>query len=131
MLDETEELMEELPFDEASFMARDLRENPEREYDFDGHRKQLEVYRKRVEEGIEILQEEKQCRERYDQRLAEVDRRREEQDRAERERIQAEQLLEQKRSELTEQYYSWSRGNAELSPDRRSPSVTDPGGASV
>lgn len=76
MLDETEELMEELPFDEASFMARDLRENPEREYDFDGHRKQLEVYRKRVEEGIEILQEEKQCRERYDQRLAEVDRRR-------------------------------------------------------
>lgn len=42
MLDETEELMEELPFDEASFMARDLRENPEREYDFDGHRKQLE-----------------------------------------------------------------------------------------
>lgn len=115
MLDETEELMEELPFDEASFMARDLRENPEREYDFDGHRKQLEVYRKRVEEGIEILQEEKQCRERYDQRLAEVDRRREERDRAERERIQAEQLLEQKRSELTEQYYSWSRGNAELS----------------
>lgn len=108
MLDETEELMEELPFDEASFMARDLRENPEREYDFDGHRKQLEVYRKRVEEGIEILQEEKQCRERYDQRLAEVDRRREERDRAERERIQAEQLLEQKRSELTEQYYSWS-----------------------
>lgn len=105
----------ELPFDEASFMARDLRENPEREYDFDGHRKQLEVYRKRVEEGIEILQEEKQCRERYDQRLAEVDRRREERDRAERERIQAEQLLEQKRSELTEQYYSWSRGNAELS----------------
>lgn len=61
------------------------------------------------------LNEEKQCQERYDQRFAEVDRRREERDRAERERIQAEQLLEQKRSELTEQYYSWSRGNTELS----------------
>ena len=115
LLTESEEQMEDLPFDETSFMLRELREDPEREYDFEGHRKQLEVYRKKVEDGIKILLEEKQWQERYDQRLADVDRSREERDRAERERIQTEQLLEQKRSELTEQYYSWSRGNEELS----------------
>ena len=115
LLDETEEQMEGLPFDEASFMTQELKADLEREYDFEGHRRQLEVYRKKVEAGTLVLQEEKQCQERYDRRLEDVDNRRQERDQAERDRLQAEQLLDQKKSELTEQYYSWSRNNTELS----------------
>lgn len=109
LLDETEEQMEGLPFDEASFMTQELKADLEQEYDFEGHRRQLEVYRKKVEAGTLVLQEEKQCQERYDRRLEDVDSRRQERDQAERDRLQAEQLLDQKKSELTEQYYSWSR----------------------
>ncbi len=115
LLNETEEEMESLPFDEASFMAAELKEDPEREYDFEGHRRQLEIYRKKVEEGIAVLREEKQWQERYDRRLEDLDGRRKERDQAERDRIQAEQSLEQQKSELTEQYYRWSRANSELS----------------
>lgn len=119
--DEAEELLTkmqedvmQLPFDEASFMEKELKASPETAYDFPGHEKLLEAYTQKIQDGIRALKEEKTCQERYDAELKNLDEQREERDRAERERLQQERQLEEIREELVENCYRWENGNQEL-----------------
>lgn len=110
-LEEMEECLEEVPFDDFAFMKKELTEAPEQEYAFSGHAQLLSEYTKRVESGREVLSEESECRKRYDGKQQEVDERWKEQEQKERECRQCEKLLEETKDEIIERFYQWDRQN--------------------
>lgn len=110
-LEEMEECLEEVPFDEFAFMKKELIEAPEQEYAFSGHSQMLSEYTKRVESGREVLSEERDSKERYDRKQQEVDERRKEQEQKERECRQCEKLLEEAKDEIIEKFYQWDKQN--------------------
>ena len=114
LLEEMQETVEEIPFDEAVFMVQELQKEPGTAYDFVGHEKLLEDYREKVQNGIRILKEEQEIQGRYDTELKNLDERKKERDQAERERIQAEHQLQDIQEELIEQCFRWERSNREL-----------------
>ena len=113
-LEEMESSIEEVPFDEFSFMKEELLKNTEEEYEFWAHTKQLQDYKKKVEEGKNALQEEQGCRERYDKIQQELDQTTEEKDKRERNFKQQERLLQEVKSEAVEHFYEWERANTRL-----------------
>lgn len=114
-LEEMEEEIENIPFDEFSFMKKELEEKERREYSFVSHGQLLKTYTEKVEKGKEGLIEEKNCQEKYDRYLKELDLAKEERNAAEREVQQYENLLQETKAELTEQVYLWAKGNQQLS----------------
>lgn len=114
LLEAMQEDMEQLPFDESSFLQKELLEHPQQPCDFPAHERLLEDYRKKVQDGVRVLREEQRLQQQYDADLKRLDERREQRDRAEREKIQLERQLQQIREELIEQGYLWERGNQEL-----------------
>ena len=58
-LDELETLTEGTAFEESAFFVKELKEAQGKEFLFDTHVNEAEIYRKKVEKGIHILQEEK------------------------------------------------------------------------
>lgn len=114
LLEEMQEDVEQIPFDEAVFMVQELQKVPEEAYDFAAHEKLLEGYHQKVQDGIQILKQAKEVQERYDTELRNLDERRSDRDRAERERTQAERQLREIQEELIEQCYQWERENREL-----------------
>lgn len=111
---EMEELMEDVPFDDFTFLKKELKEKPEEEQEFESHLKLLKEYVKRVENGKEILLEEKNYREKYDQKLQEVDECRRRQEEKEREYRQYENLLQEAKDEFIERFYLWEKQNNQL-----------------
>lgn len=109
-----EEVLLDVPFDEFSFMRKELTEEPEKEYSFQSHTRLLAEYVKRVDSGREALLQEKSCQERYDGKLKELDECRNKQETKERECRQLEALLEETRSETIEKLYHWERENVIL-----------------
>lgn len=114
LLEEMEEEIEPLPFDEGAFLAKELKEAPGDAYDFSAHSQMLEQYMQKVSAGVQILKEEKQCQQRYDEQLKALDGLHMERDRAERERIQLERQLQEIKEELVENCYRWEKENQEL-----------------
>lgn len=110
-LEEMEEKIEDVPFDEFTFMKKELTAEPEKEYAFTSHTKLLSEYMKRVESGREALLREQSCRERYDRKLQELDEVRSEQEQRERECRQFENLLYETKNEVIEKFYQWENQN--------------------
>ena len=113
-IEEMESEIEEIPFDEFSFMKGDILNEKEAAYNFSSHNQLLNSYTQKVEHGREVLLEENTHREKYDGYLKELDICREEQNRAEKELSQYENLLAETKAELTEQVYIWEKENQEL-----------------
>lgn len=116
-LDEMEEEMEDIPFDEFSFLRKELLEDRNLSYSFSSHNALLKNYTEKVEEGKEGLKEEKNCQDRYDRYLKELDICQQQRDQAERTVQQYEKLLQEVKSELTEKIYVWAHENQELKPE--------------
>ncbi|MCI6551928.1 MAG: TIGR02680 family protein [Lachnospiraceae bacterium] len=110
-LEEMEEYIEDVPFEEFAFMEKELTAEPEKEYDFASHGKLLSEYMKRVETGRDALLEEQGCRERYDRKQQELDEYHREQEQKEREWRQCENLLCEIRDEVIEKFYQWEKRN--------------------
>lgn len=72
-LEEMEQIITEVPFDEFAFMKEEINQKPGEEYEFGAHCKQLRDYKNRVEAGRNVLIEEKNGRERYDKVQQELD----------------------------------------------------------
>lgn len=108
---EMEETLQDIPFDEFAFLKKELEEEPGREYNFSGHIQLLTEYTKRVEQGKEILSEEKNCQERFSQKQQELDECRGEQEQKERECRQYEAQLHETKNEVVEKFYLWERSN--------------------
>lgn len=113
-LEEMEETMEEVSFDEFSFLKKELCEAPNQPYSFQGHNQLLDDYVQKVEAGKAVLTEEKNIKERYSRFLKELDEYHEERNQAEKELLQYENLLHETKAELTEDIYRWERDNQEL-----------------
>ncbi len=113
-LEEMETELEEIPFDEFTFLKNDILQDREKEQSFSSHHQLLNDYTKKVEQGKEALLEEKNSQEKYDRCLLELDVCREERNLAEKEMQQYENLLHETKSELTEQMYLWEKQNQEL-----------------
>ena len=109
--------MDGVPFDDFSFMKEELCEKKEEEYSFDAHRKLLKDYTKKVEQGKQLLLEEKAVQERYSTFLQDLDQYQDERNKAERELLQYENQLHEIRQELIEQIYKWNQQNEELHPE--------------
>ncbi len=114
ILTEMETLMEDVPFDDFAFLKKELLEKPEEEQEFQSHTKLLKEYEKRVENGRQILLEEKTRRERYDQKQQAVDECRGRQEEKEREYRQYETLLQEAKDEFIEKFYLWEKQNSQL-----------------
>lgn len=110
-LEEMEEVIEDIPFDEFSFLKQELAEEPEKEYAFTSHTRLLSEYTKRVESGRDVLLEEQSCQRNYDRKLQELDECRSEQEQKERECRQYENLLHETRDETIEKIYLWEKQN--------------------
>ncbi len=113
-LAEMEETLEDVPFDEFSFMKAELTEKMEEEYAFQGHIQLLTEYTKRVESGREAIQKAENFKERYDKKLQEVDECRDRQEKKERECRQCEKLLSETIDEAIERFYLWEKENEQL-----------------
>lgn len=116
-LNEMEELLLDIPFDEFSFMKKEIEERPKETYNFQAHSRLLQIYTGQVEEGIAILEKERQYEERYSQLLLEIDELNKEREHSEKEVRQYENLLLEVKGELTEKIYQWVRDNKELKPE--------------
>lgn len=114
-IEEMEDELEDVPFDEFSFLKKELLEDKNPDYSFESHVQLLKRYTEQAERGKEGLTEEKNCQEKYDRYLKELDLCQAERNGAEREVQQYERLLQETKAELTEQVYLWERSNEELS----------------
>lgn len=112
--EEMEDIMEDIPFDEYSFLKKELTAEPEKEYAFSGHNRLLSEYIKRVESGRDALLEEQSCQRNYDRKLQELDECRSGQEQKERECRQYEKLLYETREEVIERFYQWEKQNEQL-----------------
>jgi len=113
-LSEMEEALDEVPFDEYAFLKKELLEDPQKEQAFQSHDQMLADYTKKVEQGREVLLEEKNCQERYDRNLQELDVIRSRQEQKERECYQYETLLQETKDEWIEKFYQWEKENDQL-----------------
>lgn len=113
-LEEMEEVLADIPFDEFAFLKKELTEEPEKEYGFESHIQLLGEYTDRVEKGAEALQRERSCQEGYDRKLLELDQCRGKQEQKERECRQYATLLQDTKDELIEKFYQWEKNNSQL-----------------
>lgn len=113
-LAEMEETLGDIPFDDFTFLKKELLEEPQKEQAFQSHSRLLGEYVKRVEKGREVLFEEKSRQENYDKKLQEMDGLRGEQEQKERELRQYETLLQETKDEWIEGFYQWEKGNQQL-----------------
>lgn len=113
-LEEMEELLTDVPFDEFTFMQSELKDQPQEAYDFNSHGKLLSGYRQKVEDGVKILNQEKLQQERYDEQISHMDGLEKERDRSEREANQYRNQLQEMKGELVEKVCQWAKSNEEL-----------------
>ena len=113
-LEEMGEHVQDFVFDEFEFLKRELSENRERVCDFKSHKHLLNDYCNKVEAGIDVLENEKNCKREYDEQLIKTDELLKERDHAEREFGQADILFSEAKSDWLEKVYKWNRENKEL-----------------
>lgn len=115
-LEEMEATLADIPFDEFAFMKKELEEKPEETYNFHAHSQLLQKYTSQVEKGVEVLEEERQHKERYGHLLQESDELNKVRDASERSVRQYENQLQEIKGELKEKIYQWARNNVQLKP---------------
>lgn len=113
-LSEMEQALGEVPFDEFTFLKKELLEEPQKEQAFQSHDQVLAEYVRRVEKGREALREEKNCQERHSRNQQELDEIRGRQEQKERECRQYETLLQETKDEWIEKFYQWEKNNQQL-----------------
>lgn len=113
-LEEMEQIITEVPFDEFAFMKEEINQKPGEEYEFGAHCKQLRDYKNRVEAGRNVLIEEKNGRERYDKVQQELDQAAALKDKKERSCRQQENLLQEEKSRAIEVFHEWEKANTQL-----------------
>lgn len=119
-LDEMETTLTDIPFDEFAFMKKELEEKPEGAYNFHAHSQLLQKYTDQVEKGVEVLEQERQHKERYGHLLQESDELNKARDFSERSVRQYENQLQEIKGELKEKIYQWARNNGQLKPEEES-----------
>lgn len=119
VLEQMEEELEDISFDEFIFMKDNLMQYPEQSYPFSMHIKLLEDYTSRIEKGVNILEKERQVQERYSQFLEELDKMSRERDHIQREQMQYDNLLHEIKGELVEKLYHWGKESQELDIDSK------------
>ncbi|MEG0155224.1 MAG: TIGR02680 family protein [Lachnospiraceae bacterium] len=113
-LEEMEEVIGDIPFDEFAFMKKDLQEHPQDAYEFSTHGTLLKGYVEKLEKGIEVLQEEKKYQGYYDDQLQKLDELYGEQNRGQRDATQYGNQLQEIKGELVEHIYQWDKENIQL-----------------
>ncbi len=113
-LEEMEEQVQDFVFDEFEFLKREFSDNREKACDFKSHKHLLNDYYNKVEAGIDILENERNCKKEYDEQLSKTDELLKERDHAEKEFGQADILFGEAKSEWLEKAYKWNRENKEL-----------------
>ena len=78
-------------------------------YDFYGHQQLLERYQHKIQNGIDILEKERNTQNQYDEHLKKLDEFRSQREHVEREYHQYENQFLEIKEELTEQIYRWAR----------------------
>lgn len=109
-----EEELQEIPYDDAAFLKKELIASKGTLYQFSSHIQIWKEYCRLVDQGKEKLKEERECRKRYSKTVEDLDRYREDVDQAERILRQHENQLHEIKQELIEKIYSWSKENQEL-----------------
>lgn len=110
-LSEMEEFLTDIPFDSGRFLIKELEEAKGEELSFSVYEKEYQEYLNRVEDGIRILQRERLEAERYDERLSELEECRQRRSEAQKEQMQYENLLQEAKGELLEEFYRWNDKN--------------------
>lgn len=113
-LENMEEEIEGIPFDDFTFMKKELEEQKGEAFSFAAHSELLKDYMRKVECGKKALEEERDCQERYSRFLQELDAYQEEKNGAEREVFQYENQFYEVKQEVIEQIYCWEKENTEL-----------------
>ena len=114
MMDEMSEYAELMGFQEHAFLCDDLKNNLESRYSFDTHMLQAGQWKKRLEEGVEILREADEKRRRLDEGIKLLDGCRRDADVVERRVAECRMLCAQAQNEYKESIYEWSGHNQEL-----------------
>ncbi len=113
-LEEMDQDMEDIPFDEHDFFKRELLEKKEEQYSFSAYETLLVRYQEKVEAGIKILEKEEQAHRVYDTALKELDEKKERRNQAERSVLEYEALLQETKEELLEKMYQWKKNSRML-----------------
>lgn len=113
LLEEMEEAVSDIAFDEIAFLKAELLESQEK-YDFSSHKKILSDYTEKVQKGYKILQKVRLEEELYNRHYQTLEEQRARKDKKEREKRQKEDLLDQKKNDWLESFYQWERSNQEL-----------------
>lgn len=114
MMDEMSEYAELMGFQEHAFLCDDLKNNLESTYSFDTHMLQAGQWKKKLEEGVEILREADEKRRRLDEGIKLLDGCRRDADVVERRVAECRMLCAQAQNEYKESIYEWSGRNQEL-----------------
>lgn len=114
ILSEIEEAITDISFDSGKFLVQEIREAKGKEISFLVYEKEYQDYLRQVEDGIQILQKERTAAEKYDERLLELEECREKRSAVEREVKQYENLLQEAKGELLEEFYRWNSQNESL-----------------
>lgn len=116
-LDDMEEEINDISFQEYDFMRDELLEHPEKPYPFEMHRKNCQVLEQQVIEVKNKLVEEKHIRNQYDGVIQKLDGARRQRSGKESQWRQAENQLIEIRSELIEKIHVWNNQNVLLKLD--------------
>lgn len=117
ILNEMDNELESVPFDDFAFMREELEKNKNEKYSFEPHTKTFEDYASKAKEGKRLLEEEAKQSDKYDRVLKVFDEYKSKQDDLEKTERQCETLLHDEKQRLTEEVYAWEKGNVELHVD--------------
>lgn len=114
LLGEMSQVAEPLHLYEHDFFAQELISSLDNEYNFNAYRKEIDIFRKRVEEAKQALEVERSKSLAYDHTLEEVEAARREKEKAGRELEKTELVFAETKAEFIEHAYSWEKGNEYL-----------------
>ena len=109
IFEEMAECISDATFDEFDFMKEEFERSADEVYDFYGHQQLLERYQHKIQNGIDILEKERNTQNQYDEHLKKLDEFRSQREHVEREYHQYENQFLEIKEELTEQIYRWAR----------------------
>ena len=109
IFEEMAECISDATFDEFDFMKDEFERSADEVYDFYGHQQLLERYQHKIQNGIDILEKERNTQNQYDEHLKKLDEFRSQREHVEREYHQYENQFLEIKEELTEQIYRWAR----------------------
>lgn len=114
VLEVMESAIEDITFDEFSFMAEELKKQLDQPYSFSFHTNHLTNLQSEVKEGTAILQNAETIKQKIDEKNMELDVQKRERDKADKKTNDYENQLVEVQNELKEAIYGWNDKNQEL-----------------